>query len=343
MVCSLLARRQWPLTKQWQAASMLVMLLSVPATSTAAQSTPIAFGDSSTGTPPVSEVAAELPPADLPTTNERGYTFAIEGTLTADLGAVVEEAPVFQLIVPDFDSEDAILIAKQLEIGGTVEERSDDTFSAVGNGELFIAPMLIQYYSPATVRPGDLPSDEEAVAFAREWLRLTGLSPRDLGDGNVDPRIDRPDQVVVLFKPLAPSPLLAAFPAITVSLGANGTILEATLRWADLSEPDLYQLRPAEDAWRQVENGQAYIDVDLDPDAFPFEANVMGTAEYSEISLAYTTSGTPGEDQYLQPVFVFDGEFTPEGGEPVTHIRAYVPALVNSETPVGELLHDRRV
>ncbi|MDQ3045783.1 MAG: hypothetical protein M3R06_11645, partial [Chloroflexota bacterium] len=287
-------------------------------------------------------VTAELPPADLPTTSERGYTFAIEATLTANLDEVLGEAPVYQLSMPDLNMADAVSIAARLEISGGVEAGTEDTFSANGNGELFIAPMLVQYFSPATARPGELPNDEEAVAFAREWLRLTEMAPSDLGEGKVEPRPDQPEQVVVLFQPRSPRPLLAGYPAITVALGTNGTILEATFRWATVSAPDLYQLRPAEDAWRQVESGQAYIEIELDSDLFPSESVVQGTAEYTDISLAYTTSGTPGEEQFLQPVFVFEGEFTPQGDVSLTPISAYVPALVNSQTPLGAAtLHGR--
>jgi len=43
----------------------------------------------------------------------------------------------------------------------------------------------------------------------------------------------------------------------------------------------------------------------------------------------------PGENQYLQPVFVFSGELTAEGSDQSFPITAYVPAIVNSQQPVG--------
>jgi hypothetical protein len=90
-----------------------------------------------------------------------------------------------------------------------------------------------------------------------------------------------------------------------------------------------------EDAFTVVESRQSYLDVSLPIETFPQGAAITGTASYDEVSIAYTTSGTVGETQYLQPVYVFTGNLTPEGSDETFEITALVPAIVTELQPVG--------
>src|SRR5690606_8753975 len=103
--------------------------------------------------------------------------------------------------------------------------------------------------------------------------------------------------------PVKPAPLLSGDPSITVTLGPQGSILETSLRWAELSSGDIYQLRGADSAWAEVEGKRTYLQVSLPSDKFPTGATITGQATYTQVSLAYTSSGIPGEAQYLQPVY----------------------------------------
>ena len=132
-----------------------------------------------------------------------------------------------------------------------------------------------------------------------------------------------------------PPNLLAAYPSISVSLGAEGVVLEASSRWATIERADLYALRPAEEAWRQVESGQAYIEASLEGADYPDGSIISGLVQYDSIEIAYTTAGPPGGTQFLAPVYRFTGSLTPEGRTESYPIRAYVPALAISDTPVG--------
>jgi len=120
-----------------------------------------------------------------------------------------------------------------------------------------------------------------------------------------------------------------------VTLGPTGTILEASIRWAEIRRADLYQLRPAREAWRDVESGQAFIEVELPEEAAPAGAEVEGSVTYSAVEVAYTTAGPPGGRQYLQPIYVFRGRLKVEGFDKSFPLRAYVPALANVGAPVG--------
>ncbi|HKG19200.1 MAG TPA: hypothetical protein VKB00_05640, partial [Candidatus Limnocylindrales bacterium] len=129
--------------------------------------------------------------------------------------------------------------------------------------------------------------------------------------------------------------------SITVTLGPTGTILEASVRWAEIRRADLYQLRPAEEAWKDVESGQAYIEVNLPEEEAPAGTEVVGAVTYSGVALAYTTAGPPGGRQYLEPIYVFRGRMRPEGSDKTYPVKAYVPALANSGAPVGLVIPDR--
>jgi hypothetical protein len=287
------------------------------------------------------EVTAELPPPDIPTSNQQGYTFNLKAALRTDLDALPKEATVYELIRSTPSMDDAQTIADRLRIGAAVQDKGNGTFEASGTGQVFISADLIQYFSLEDVREGTLPGDDESIAFAREWLRLTGLLPPDLGDASVVGRVDQSQRVVVQFLPEEPKAVMSGYPSITVTLGPTGTILEASVRWAEIRRADLYQLRPADEAWKDVESGQAYIEVNLPEEEAPAWTEVAGAVTYSGVALAYTTAGPPGGRQYLEPIYVFRGRMRPEGSDKTYPVKAYVPALANSGAPVGLVIPDR--
>lgn len=310
-------------------------LVSVTATLCALGAIHPAFAQDSTPAPAESELAAELPPADLPTMNEQGFVFELESTFTGTLSRAPSEAPVYEMAMQAQDQASVADIASRLGIEGEVTDQGGGNFTVEGDGSLFVTPGLTQYISDTGLPDGELPADEEAIAYAREWLRQTQLLPANIGQGVVETRIESPARVIVTFKPAEPADLLSSSPGITVTMGPNGAILEASFRWAELRAADVYQLRDAEAAWLEVSERRAYLQAAVPVDVFPQGSAITGNAEYSTISLAYTTSGVPGEAQYLQPVFVFTGLLAPAGSDQAYPLTAYVPALVNSNEPVG--------
>lgn len=282
-----------------------------------------------------SELTAQLPLPDLPTMNEQGYVFELESTFSGDLTSIPQDAPVYGVTVnaPSMDAANAM--RDRLDIEGEVEEQGEGTYAADGNGSLFMTDGLTQYISAEDPGDGDLPDDEEAISDAREWLRVNDLLPGNIGEGTIEARVDEASRIIVSFAPVQPEPLLSATPSITVTLGPDSTVLETSLRWASISELDTYQLRGAEQTIQEIQEQRAYVQTELPEDDFPPGEVISGEAEYATVSLAYTSSGTPESGQYLQPVFVFEGEVTPEGSEDTFPITAYVPALINSQEPVG--------
>jgi hypothetical protein len=282
-----------------------------------------------------SEIAPQLPAADLPTMNEQGFTFELESSWAGSFDSVPTEAPVYQLVVPAYDQAAVEELASRLGIDGEVQDQGGGTFMVEGNGSLFVTPGLQQYISIAEIPDGELPSDDEAIAYAREWLRQIQLLPANAGVGVVSARIEDPARVIVSIPPLVPENLITSYPAIAVTMGPNAVILEAAFRWAELSSADVYALLPIESAWTEVAERRSYLQAEIPADAFEPSSVITGTAAYDSVVIAYTSSGIPGQTQYLQPVYQFNGSVTPEGSDTSWPITAYVPALINSQQPVG--------
>lgn len=287
-----------------------------------------------TGAP--SETGSALPAADLPTMNEQGHRFELSSTFTGNFDGVPNEAPVYRMELLTYTIEQVQELAERLGIEGEVNDLGGDTFNVQSReAQLHVTQGRVQYMSLAAAEEGDLQGDEAAISTAREWLRSKGLLPGDVGEGTVLARSEQPQRVIAGFQPVQPSPLISSTPMVTVSMGPNGQVLEATNGWATISQDVVYQLRGADFAWQEVEERRAWVDASLPTDEFAPGSSIGGAVVYTQLSLAYTTSGVPGENQYLQPVYVFHGELTPDGSESRFQVQTYVPALINSNQPVG--------
>ena len=282
-----------------------------------------------------SEVAPELPAPDLPSGNQQGYSFDLNYALSADLEGLPRESAVYLLKRDQPKKDEVEKLAKSLGITGEVEDRGDGSFQAEGNGKLFVSIDQTVYTSEADAGDGKLPSSEKAIADARDWLRLNNLLPPDIGEGTVQARLPDSNRMIVQFVPIEPTPIMSGYPSITVTVGSSEAILEAQIRWANIVRSDVYQLMSPEEAWQQVNSGQAFLDTDLSAAKIDAGSEIKGRVNFSSISIAYATAGPPGGTQYLEPVYVFEGRIRPEGSDTTYAITAYVSALANSGAPVG--------
>ncbi len=284
---------------------------------------------------PNSELATELPPVDLPTMNSQGYVFELTSSYDGTPSGPPTEAPIYAMKQQTNNADQAKAIAGKLGVQGDLAEQGNDTYSMSGNGSLFVSPGLVQYVAPGQSPEGGLSSDQEMIAAAREWLRSKELLPANVGDGAIQTKVESPAQAIVIFQPVTPTPLLSSTPGVTVTVGAKGTVLEASWRWADLTQADTYQLRPLDQAFAEISAQRSYLQATLPADKFPDGSTIKGKAVYSSVSLSYASSGVPGKQQYLQPVYIFKGKLTPDGADASYPVVSYVPALANSNQPVG--------
>jgi len=284
---------------------------------------------------PSSELTTQLPAVSLPTMNSQGFVFEITSAYNGTPSGTPAQAPVYAMNEQTLDIDETKAVADKLGIGGDVQDDGSGTYTVSGDGTLYATAGLVQYVSATETQDGDLGDDASIIATAREWLRGTGQLPANIGDGSIQAKIESPARAIVIFQPVSPNPLLSSTPNITVTVGPNGSVYEAAWRWADITQADTYQLRPLDQAFAEVSDRRAYLQASLPSDQFADGSSIAGNAVYSSVSLAYASSGVPGETQYLQPVYVFTGTLTPEGSDASYPITAYVPALVNSNQPVG--------
>jgi hypothetical protein len=308
---------------------MLTLLLA------SAMAVPVSAQDATQEADAESEVSPQLPAVDLPTMNSLGYSFELESTFEGNPNSTPRELPVYQFEPLSYSEEEVTAIADTLDIDGELTSQGEDTFSVVGNGSIFTTPGLLQFVSDVVAPEEDLPSEEESIAFAREWLRETSLLPANVSDGEIITRIESPPRYVIGFKPTSPSPLLSSTPGITVTLGPGGAVLETRISWATITRGETFQLRNVDDAFSQVSSRQSYVDVTLPQEDFPQGTTVTGNATYDSVSIVYSTSGVEGERQFIQPVYVFSGQFSPADSDETYDIVSYVPAIITGLQPVG--------
>lgn len=304
-----------------------ISLSGVPLHTAAQEATQEADGES--------EVSPQLPAVDLPTMNEMGYSFDLESTFEGNPDSISRDMPVYEFVPLSYTEEEVEEIADNLGIDGDISSQGENTFTVVGEGSIFTTPGLLQFVSDVEAPEEELPSEEESIAFARDWLRTSGLLPANINNGEIVTRIDAPPRYIVGFSPTSPSPLLSSTPGITVTVAPGGTILEARISWAEISEGDTYRLRSVDEAFSLVASRQAYVNVTLPQDDFPQGSNITGTATYDSVSIVYSTSGAVGNTQFIQPVYEFRGTVTPSDSEESYDIVSYVPAIVTALQPVG--------
>ena len=283
-----------------------------------------------------SELATELPPPDLPSSNQQGYTFEFDSTTTIDLNSLPREAVVYELVWREANARRAERIAENLSIEGEVIDRGNGTFDLSGEGgEIYVSSDLVQFFTIEDPGEGELPEDDDAITLARDWLRTAGLLPNDVDGGRIVSRSEETERVIVQFLPLEPENLIAAYPSVLVTEGPGGLVVESSIRWPQIERADLYQLRDATEAWQEVRSGQAFVDVSLPEGIADDQGIVDGEASYTSVEIGYTTGGLPGGTQYLEPVYIFSGRLSPEDSDRSFRIRAYVSAVANAGAPVG--------
>ena len=112
----------------------------------------------------------------------------IELIIDTDLPDIPNELPVYRIIRPEVNEDYAANMAKKLDFGEDPEEMSNRTFPNNGfrfreDGktlEIYQDGSISVYYVLDPDRPSSLPSDEECIEIAREWLEDHGLYPKNV-------------------------------------------------------------------------------------------------------------------------------------------------------------------
>ncbi|MFW6074728.1 MAG: hypothetical protein ACOC9Y_03980 [Chloroflexota bacterium] len=246
-----------------------------------------------------------LPGAQLPS---GGAASALD--LDYQLGMSLEELPAsgtaYWIEWPVLSFDDVSALAERLAINGEVVEEGVGTYRVSGDrGELFISPTETIFNSAGITSEGDVPSDDEAINAAFEWLELSGFVGQNIDGGRITGRDDEVGRVVVEFRPAEPAPNLAPTPSARLTVGPGATVLEARVRWPEQLVPSDYGLKAPIDLWTAVENGHGFLEADLS--GFDTSSGLTGVATMTGYSVGYTIAGSQIDEQYLVPVIMFEG------------------------------------
>ena len=311
-----------------------------PATSTGVPPTPVE--PSSTPEPAPEPTATDvpatgefgvLPPAQLPS---GGVSTTLE--LDYQLGMSLESLPgsgtVYRVSWPVYTLQDVEAARDRLALQAAVIEEGVGVFRVESDrGTLFVSPTEIVFRGAGFGSGDALPSDDEAITIAFDWISVSGFVPTDTDVGEVVGRDDDLGRVVVKFRPVAPLPNLAPNPAATVTLGPGGTIIEVRIAWPDGLEPADYGLRDPLSIWQSVQAGQGFLEAGI---TSVFATGLLtGTATVTDFRVAYTLSGSPVAEQYLVPVITFSGTARIDQTGDEIPIDVSVPVVFSQEGTAG--------
>lgn len=246
-----------------------------------------------------------LPPAQLPS---GGVSNLLE--LDYQLGMSLEELPasatVYLIEWPVLSLDEAQAIAQRFGLQGEVVEEGVGIYRVeTESGSLFISPSETIFRAADPDTNGDLPSDDVIIDAARDWLTLSGFAGNNTDSGTIVGRDDQIGRAVVAFRPSSPSPILAPTPSATITIGPEGSLVEARISWPSSLIPSDYGLIAPIDLWSRVVAGQGFVEADLA--GIDTSEDLTATATITGYSIAYTLAGGPAEDQYLVPVVSFQG------------------------------------
>lgn len=246
-----------------------------------------------------------LPPAQLPSGGV-GTTLSLEYQLGLSLESLPTVGTVYRIVWPAYTLEDVELARDRLGLQAPVVEEGVGVYRVESDrGTLFVSPTEIIFRAAGFTEGSGLPDDATAIAVAREWVDLSAFISGPMDAGEVVGRDEDIERVVVKFRPVEPQPNLAPNPAATVNIGPGSTVLEVRIAWPAEFETSQYGFSNALDLWREVQNGQGYLEADIS--SIFATGELSGVATIVDYTTAYTLAGNPSSGQFLVPLISFHG------------------------------------
>ncbi|WP_265581180.1 hypothetical protein [Methanofollis aquaemaris] len=249
-------------------------------------------------------------------TSPANLTFA-----PVDFQPMPETVPLYRLETPEVTKEMFSEMAEALGLEGTVREAYDQFVLEDG---VFSLEMHMQSGRVAMIDisrwvipndkdlPENLPSDEEAVEIATEYLEEKGLMPPDAVLLDVQhPHIitsnENGEVIGIAYEAIQVSFCRevdgreVAGSELTVDVGGGGDVIGVYKLWRDCVEEREVEVITPEEAFEEVKA----LGVPNDP-------MKPQTAEITEIDLGYYEAQAMEAPAYLVPVYIFSGEVTDE-------------------------------
>jgi hypothetical protein len=282
------------------------------------------------------EAFGRLPPLAMPGEGAGGPRPSLTYERAADLGTLPARADVYQLTWPEHTVETVRDLSHRLGLNGPIDILGPGAYQVLdrSQGRLFVAHGRVVFSRPGEPAGGS-PNPDQAAEQARRWLDERRLLPADAGPPRARPVPDA-GLITVTFVPRTPLPLITPEPALVITLDGQGVVRELDSLWPAEQQIAAYPLADLTRAWAAIEQGDGYVELDLDPPPAPGR-RLTGRVQVTRASLGYALAGGPdaAAAAYLEPVYIFSGvAYLADQGAPIA-CRIYLPALRDYRWPRG--------
>lgn len=256
--------------------------------------------------------------------------------LNTTLPKVPKKLMVYKCVEPNVTLEYASLLAKQFGMNGQPEKVFDEFVLTDGNYHLEVNTKSGRIaYTDASRwmvgndvdKPPNLPSDEETIKIARNYLSEKGLMPADAILRDVThPRVVAMDKVgniigigfedvkVTFTRKINGLPVVGAGSKLDVEVGGNGDIINVYKVWRDYRPYKEYPIITPEQALEKLKEIGIFTGI-----------KSVDKVVINKVYLAYYTKSASEKQTYLQPVYVFEGYA--KGENRTEEFKQYIPAI----------------
>lgn len=276
------------------------------------------------------------------TTNQQLQNSNIAGSrsyqieLDAKIPTPQKQILVYKTIQPDVSKSRVEEYASKFNMKGvfrdgdsTMSLQSDDLIYSVEMGKASGNVRYVVSDRPNNDldSPDKLPSDEEAIKIATEFLKDRDLYP----DGIFFKKTER-EYVMIADKAGNEIPTHGSIVVwfgrtlnnlevkgtqLYVEIGGNGDVIRYLANWREYEPAKEYALKSPDAAFEMLKQ-KGIATGKAQPD----------TISINTVTLAYSTTGGAFTEEYLEPVWVLQGN-TMIDGKPVDTVTEYIPALTD--------------
>jgi len=247
-----------------------------------------------------------------------------------------EKILVYKTLPPDVNKEATRALAEKFNVTGTLlgetALQSEDLVYGVQLTKNSGSAQYINAKRPndAMDAPENLPSDDEAVRIATQFLKDRDLLPegavfkgteREYAKGrdtNGNEKLYNGRIVVWYGRQL--NGLEVDGSKISVDVGGSGDIIDYYSNWRDYEPYKEYPIKTPAEAFEDLKTEGVNIGI-----------NSQDTIEIEDMFLAYHSQPGSKTEYYLEPVWIFKGDILVEG-KTVISVRTDIPALKDKPT-----------
>jgi hypothetical protein len=269
----------------------------------------------------------------------------VEVVLDTELPQMPDEAQVYQ--IETVDENYIVDLAHKLGFEGQPRKPVDSNkpyrFSlGLENDRLVPGAQVIEIYQDGRIwmyssksieyAPNNLPSYEEAVKIAREWLVSNDLYPADIASvekgggltvGSAVTGEVIPYSMIIKFMTTLDG-IKVYSPSAAVTVGDNGKILEAYISMSNLTKYGTVKLKSPEAALNIL---KAHLSSPL---ANPPEAkeSIINLRSFERLNVTRVTLQYAQGGGYVQPAYVFEGSAYSQRNPNMDAFRGKVDAVI---------------